>query len=444
MKHQNTAFARGGRASSTTSSAISSPLSDTLAPTRSWASIVAPRPDGHESVDGTEQLGEGREGGDTGPSTATGSAEEDPEAEGPTHAQDDTSTESEETVRPKRKYPKRKHRKGTHTIRKEEKERLLKEMEILQKEMTALKKRAIDPTFSVDQLVRKSSRQRLQESIQGHMNTFCKALSIMSDYTLCNIQAGTPLQEKIILKKDLESRHETLQAVKARKLKEGEEFLKIRRSELDPFKALAEDQRYETDSGGFCSARFSIMQFEGVESVRQVFDLVIFYFSNMEISVSEKLETLVTVRENDDDSTTEGITQNFLMSTTTKMGMQMESNTVMFSEFCERDDITCSDRGYGIVVSEFVDFDERYPYRSTERVRKDVNGVIEVRGYNRPNHDGSGEDERVVVMTRWVQNTLHRPEFPMAVDGWQELRHSMDSWGLLLHRTLLESLHSQL
>lgn len=81
----------------------------------------------------------------------------------------------------------------------EEKERLLKEMEILNKEMAALKKRAIDPTFSVDRLVRKSQRQVLQEGVKTHMKTFCKALAIMSDYTLCNIQAGTPLQERIIL-----------------------------------------------------------------------------------------------------------------------------------------------------------------------------------------------------------------------------------------------------
>ncbi|GMF22576.1 unnamed protein product [Phytophthora lilii] len=303
------------------------------------------------------------------------------------------------------------------------------------------------------------------------MQKFCKALSIMSDYTLCvrchsalsswfvvarelllttrmvlvqNIQAGTPLQEKIVLKKDSASRPETLQGMKARKLKSAEQFLKIRRAQLDPCKALAEDQRYETDDGGICSARFSIMQFEGVQSVKQVFDLVIFYFSNMEISVSEKLETLVTVRENDDDSTIEGITQNFLMSTTTNMGMKMESNTIMFSDFCERDDIPCPDQGYGIVVSEFVDVDERYPYRSNERVRKDVNGVIEVRAYNRPKDAASpNKQEMIVVMTRWVQNTLHRPEFPMAVEGWQELRQSMDSWGLLLHRTLLESLHPQ-
>lgn len=58
-------------------------------------------------------------------------------------------------------------------------------MEILQQEMAALKKRAVDPTFPVDRFVRKSRRQILREGVQGHMETFCRALSIMSDYTLC-------------------------------------------------------------------------------------------------------------------------------------------------------------------------------------------------------------------------------------------------------------------
>lgn len=42
---------------------------------------------------------------------------------------------------------------------------------------------------------------------------------------------------------------------------------KIRRSKLDLFKSLTEDQCYEIESGGFW---FSIMQFEGVQSVKQV------------------------------------------------------------------------------------------------------------------------------------------------------------------------------
>ncbi|RLN86661.1 hypothetical protein BBJ28_00001762 [Nothophytophthora sp. Chile5] len=349
----------------------------------------------------------------------------------------DTVAQSEAPQRPK--YPKRKHRKGTHTIRKE-KEQLLKEMAVLRKEMATLKKRALNPNSEVKQVVRKSRRQTLREGVYHHQKTFCEALSIMSDYTLCNVQAGNPLQEIIVLSNASEARQQTLKALKAKKLANAERFLQLRRSNLDPCKALIEDQRYEMENGNFCSTRFTIMQFEGVRSVKQVFDLLIFYFSHMEISVSEKLDNLVTIRENDDDSSDNGITQNRLVSTTTTRGMKMESNTVLFSHFCEREEIPGSDRGYGLITSDFVDEDERYPYLPDERVRKDVSGVMEVRTFKRHAETESSQEETVVVVTRWVQNTLHRPTFPIRTDGWRELRHSMDSWGQFLQRTLLESL----
>ncbi|KUF94355.1 hypothetical protein AM588_10007446 [Phytophthora nicotianae] len=236
--------------------------------------------------------------------------------------------------------------------------------------------------YPVDRLVRNSRRQMMEEGVQEHMNVLQGSANHVGLHA--NIQAGTPLQEKIILKKDSKSRHENSASNEIQEAQGRGGIFEIRRSELDPLKDLTEDRRYETDSRAFCSVRFSIIQFEGIESVKQIFDMVVFYFSNMEISVSEKLETLITVRENDDDSTIEGITQNFLMSTTTGKFVRMESNIIMFSEFYERDDIQCSDCGYGIVVSEFVGVDESYPYRPKERVRKDVNGVIEVRGYDRP------------------------------------------------------------
>lgn len=86
---------RAGAASSSTSSTTSSPLSDTGAPTRSWVSIVAPR---HNEAEVTGE-----------------STHKRPEGEQVGGNQDDANTESAETVRPKRK---RKHRKGTHAIRK--------------------------------------------------------------------------------------------------------------------------------------------------------------------------------------------------------------------------------------------------------------------------------------------------------------------------------------
>jgi len=103
-----------GTASSTTSSTTSSPLSDSAAPARSWASIIAPRLD-----DSTEAIVHhcGEAESSTNNHQAAAGDGQQPEG-GAAKDRGDTGTESEGAARPKRKYPKRKHRKGTHTIRK--------------------------------------------------------------------------------------------------------------------------------------------------------------------------------------------------------------------------------------------------------------------------------------------------------------------------------------
>ncbi|RLN75337.1 hypothetical protein BBJ28_00003207 [Nothophytophthora sp. Chile5] len=434
-----------GASSSATSSSSSSPVSDASVSLQrsSWASLLVPKANSSSAdrldaavLDDVKEHRSDAEENTPRPSTrkrrgteqlnGSEAAEERRNSDG-----GDTSAQSEAPQRPKQ--PKRKHRKGTHTIRKE-KEQLLKEMEVLREEMAALKKRALNPNSEVGRVVRKSRRQTLREGVYHHQKTFCEALSIMSDYTLCNIQAGNPLQERIVLPNASEARQLALKALKAKKLADAERFLQLRRSNLDPCKALIEDQRYETENGDFCSTRFTAMQFEGVRSVKQVFDLLIFYFSHMEISVSEKLDNLVTIRENDDDSDN-GITQNRLVSTTTTRGMEMESNTVMFSHFCEREDIPGSDQGYGLITSDFVDEDERYPYRPDERVRKDVTGVMEVRTFKRHADTESTQEETVVVVTRWEKEQLLEEMAILnskladlkhqAIASWSEAGHTM-------------------
>lgn len=198
---------------------------------------------------------------------------------------------------------------------------------------------------------------------------------------------------------------------------------------------MSEDYRFESDEGDYWAVRFATSQFEPAQNVKQVFDLVVYYLCNIEISVSEKMGHL-TVRE-DDDNSEEGITQNRLVSLTGK-GLHMESNTVVFSEYFgatgpdQHDD-------YGLIVADFVDEDERHPYRPAERIRKDVNTVMEVRSYTRRSSH-SGVDEKVVVLTRWSHSRLRHPNFSVRKDGWYELRENMDRWSQNMHNTIMESL----
>jgi len=56
---------------------------------------------------------------------------------------------------------------------------------------------------------------------------------------------------------------------------------------------------FETDNGDVCLLGSTVTRFPGVRSLRQVFDALWFYLTNMEISISELLGH-ITVREDHD------------------------------------------------------------------------------------------------------------------------------------------------
>lgn len=263
-----------------------------------------------------------------------------------------------------------------------------------------------------------------------------------------NIRAGSPLQTLICLKRDETERRNALMTLKHKKLQDAKQFLIRRRPSMNPCKPMCEDHRYELPNGDFCSTRFTTIQFEGVHSVRQVFDVLAEYFCNIEICISEKLGH-ITIRE-DDDSGGVGIVQNCLVSMTNS-GLPMESNTVLFSEFYDPDDAFGHEEGHGLIVAEFVDEDERHPYHPRERIRRDVSTILELTSYTRtveafgkhfPVNPSSQPQEVVVVMTRWVYSRMRYPNFPIARSTWEDLRDNVDRWGETMHRTLVESLRT--
>ncbi|KAG4040082.1 hypothetical protein PC123_g24375 [Phytophthora cactorum] len=347
--------------------------------------------------------------------------------------------------KPKRK---RKYRKATHTIRKEEKERLEKEVKALKAQIADLRCQMIAPLDETEELIKRKyeARRVLRESVQQRQKMFSQLSSIMSEYTLCTIQSGSPLEDFIHLKTDEQARRDTLAAIKIKKMEKAQRFMDMRRPNLDPCNIMGEERRYEAENGDFCSTRFTVTQFEDAQSVKQVFDLLLFYFCNIEISISEKIGH-ITIRE-DDGGDDKGIVQNRLVSTTHK-DVKMESNTVLFSQYYDRSTDKSNgpgDSSYGIIVADFVDEDDRHPYVPSQRVRRDVNAVLEIREFvpRRPkNEAGASPRKSVVVLSRWVQNRMHYPKFLVCTDGWYELRDNMDLWGRALHRTIAENLRGR-
>ncbi|GMF22578.1 unnamed protein product [Phytophthora lilii] len=342
------------------------------------------------------------------------------------------STSGEEGSSVKTEKPKRKRK-------------LLVEVEELKAKIADLRSQTKVPFDENEEIMKKKfeAGRVLREGVQQRQQMFSQLSSIMSD-----IQSGSPLQDFIHLKNDDQSRHDTLVAIKASKMEKAQRFMEIRRPHLDPCNTMGEERRYEAENGDFCATRFTVTQFEEAKSVKQVFDLLLFYFCNIEISISEKIGH-ITIRE-DDGGDDKGIVQNRLVSITHK-DVKMESNTVMFSQYYDRSTDKRDgqvDSSYGIIVADFVDQDERHPYVPDQRVRRDVNAVLEIREFvpQRPKSVAGGPPTRksVVVLSRWVQNRMHYPKFPVCTDGWYELRDNMDLWGRALHRGQSHCIHAAL
>uniref|UniRef100_H3GIH6 Uncharacterized protein n=1 Tax=Phytophthora ramorum TaxID=164328 RepID=H3GIH6_PHYRM len=136
----------------------------------------------------------------------------------------------------------------------------------------------------------------LRDAVQSQQLEFANIQGIMSEYALCIIQAGSPLQRFIHLSRDEDTRRDTLLALTSMKLDDAGYFLRQWPPNVDPCKPMCEDHRYELSNGDFCSTRFTRIQFHGVGSVKQVFDMLVQYFCNIEISISEKLGH-ITIRE---------------------------------------------------------------------------------------------------------------------------------------------------
>ncbi|KAE9196514.1 hypothetical protein PF005_g16846 [Phytophthora fragariae] len=302
----------------------------------------------------------------------------------------------------------RKHRKSTHVARKEEKARLLKEMEVLNAQLESLKQQAMASMSKEDPDTARSVRigRELRDDVQANQQRFGEVACIMSEFSMCNARAGSPLHDQIMLKRDRDSRRRVLRGMKANKMAKAEHFLQLRRPNSNLRKICDEGHRFEMDNGDFFSER-----------------------------LTEKIGH-ITVRL-DDDNGNKSIALHRLVSTTIK-GLKVESNTITFAQFHERGEDAHGDGDYGMIVIDYVDSDEKYPYQSDECIRKDVVAVVEVRECK--GSSNSSDDEMAVVLTKWVQNTLHHPQFPVGTKDWHEIRDRMDLFGKTMQSSIAEDL----
>ncbi|KAG1686055.1 hypothetical protein DVH05_007193 [Phytophthora capsici] len=201
---------------------------------------------------------------------------------------------------------------------------------------------------------------------------------------------------------------------------------------IHPFASYSSDDRYETATGDVCSVLFQTVEFPGVESLKQVFDAVLFSIHNAEISISERLGHVTT---RDDYDCGNSSIHNARIVSTNDIGVSIELNCVMFAKFFNDVDESFVCEPCGIIALESVDEDELYPYKANERIRKDVSSAVVVTARYE-------KGELVATLRRAAFVKFHRPQFDLSDEAWQESQQGASKWGDVMLRSIRSVLYS--
>ncbi|KAF1786882.1 hypothetical protein GQ600_8050 [Phytophthora cactorum] len=218
-----------------------------------------------------------------------------------------------------------------------------------------------------------------------------------SSYQQQNVDSLHPAQTIIRLGTDPIERYNVLVALKDKKLQEAKQFISTRSQGVDPRSSYSQEER--NNDGDFCH--------------------------NAEIIISEMFGS-ITIRENT-EADTRDISQ----------GTLVESNTVMFAEFVEAKDE--QEESCGVIVADFVDSDELYPYKPEERVRRDTTTVFMIRSF-KEKHKASDDQELLVVATRWSCSKIRRSGMNLSADVVRELLESTVSFGDTMKKCIQQRL----
>lgn len=255
------------------------------------------------------------------------------------------------------------------------------------------------------------------------------------DSFLQSLQPSCAIERCIRLRQDRASRQATLLRMKAAKIEDAHAFLERRFPHFDPSRRFTDGQQFDTREGDIITVRLCIEKLQGARSVRQAYDIMLSQMYNVELRISEQLGD-ITIREDDDSGDKEF--QQIRLVATTPRHVPLESNSVVFHSYKQQDDVFNQGRECAIVTSDFVDEDGLYPFQPHERVRTDTCAIIRLTAHR----TGPREQDVEVVVTRWSQMRMHRPQFHVPCDLWQETVASMDRWSEVFLNSIREALRS--
>ncbi|KAG7390463.1 hypothetical protein PHYBOEH_007033 [Phytophthora boehmeriae] len=311
-------------------------------------------------------------------------------------------------------------RKCTYAVRRQHQQTLREEIHRLESEAEVLKLRSSgrDHESLEGSLLKQATvaNARLGFIARERQLEIAKAQSAIS--RCMGDQQSYPLYTRICLSKDWSQRQAKLVQIRDEKLRRAYNFVMAPNRYADPDKTRYTDEKFVTAQGDFCGVRLETVQFPGVKSLQQVYDAMVYYLTNMEISITEQLGH-ITVR--DDYETIGGNVYNARVMSTNQHNVVIETSSLLFTKL----DV---DAGYGMVVLDSVDEDELYPYSPAERVRKDISATA-VLTANRKKTSSNKDGELVVTLRGAAFLKIHRPQFELSDAALDDLASGILAWG---------------
>ncbi|GAB9473853.1 hypothetical protein Gpo141_00010999 [Globisporangium polare] len=308
------------------------------------------------------------------------------------------------------------HKKSTYVVRKDEIRKLQREKKALQQRLAHIETPKLYGAASL------SASERMGALLREAQNS----------------EHSNPLSNnRIHLGTDWSDRRRTLLAMKRQAITRACEYVETRSRFLDPLKRHVYEERFENARGDFCCARFDVLQFSNVTSVKQVYEALITCMYNIEINVSERLGDITT--RDDFDSIENSISSFRLL--TTKSGIPVEKHDVLFMEYFDSHELS-QGGPCGVVVIDYVDEDELYPYTPLERMRSDSSVAIVLTPHWRAASTESFDDKELVVsmaMGRFIK--VHHSKYPWAAPvAVEQMRENIMGCGSLVVSVMRDSL----
>lgn len=356
-------------------------------------------------------------------------------------------------------HKKPKLRKPTYLVRKEEKDLLQLQVQQLEAQLAYLRERSGIVDWQSQEFQMQQKRilnEVLRENVRNQQLAVLSAQSVVSE--LMSLGERCPLDSPIRLSRDWASRRETLMALKTPKLYDAQRLLEKRTQFVDLSRERREDLSYVAENGDYCSVAFQSVPLRGAEGVKQVYDQLHGCLESLERSVGDAIGAVVTCES--DDNWDKTILHRRLVHSSVR-DVLIESNYVVFSEFVDdersksqwsRDRVAGAGKTsggvgkeLGVIVIDYVNDDELFPYRSSQCMRQDVSGIISLRAVacTPPKSSGGSatqDHESVVVITRWLLLRMrHNSELSVSRLQMQELKARIQQVGDAIVQAVQES-----